>query len=199
LVDQAVRWEGQGNKQHRVLEQASPEKLKSIKDLVAAATGFSAERGDQLIVESLPFESTLNLEPPLSGPPGAKSTTSTSINLPPWLARALENRTMLIGASLAVGFILVMLRRTFVKMLGRKKAAKANVPTALPSAGTGNLESKVHAELNEEARLQGELDAAALKEATKKSAVLVKRLRDNINKDAVLPAHIVRGWINQGN
>ena len=77
LVDQTVHWEGQGAKMHHILEQPSPEKLKSIRDLVAAATGFSTERGDQLIVESLPFESTLNLEPPNAGPAVSKPTGTT--------------------------------------------------------------------------------------------------------------------------
>ena len=40
-----------------------PETVKSIRDLVAGVVGVVAERGDQLIVESLPFESTLNVEP----------------------------------------------------------------------------------------------------------------------------------------
>ena len=68
LVDQAVHWEGQGKTLHKVFEQPSDKMLKSIRDLVAASTGFSQERGDQLTVESLPFESTLNLEPPMATP-----------------------------------------------------------------------------------------------------------------------------------
>src|ERR1035438_5229603 len=60
LVDQGVRWEGK----QRVLVPPAPETLKTIKDLVAGVTGFNAERGDQLIVETLPFESSLNGEPP---------------------------------------------------------------------------------------------------------------------------------------
>ena len=35
------------------------------------------------------------------------------------------------------------------------------------------------------------------KETTKKAAVLVKRLKDNIDKDPVIPSHIVRGWVNE--
>ena len=69
LLDQEVRFEGTGAKAKRVLEPPTPERLKVIHDLVAAAAGFDAERGDQLIVESLPFESTLNLEPPSSFTP----------------------------------------------------------------------------------------------------------------------------------
>ena len=60
LLDQTLRWEGS----KRIIEPPSPEKLKAIKDLVAGVIGLSAERGDQLIVESLPFESTLTAERP---------------------------------------------------------------------------------------------------------------------------------------
>ena len=64
LVDQTVHWEGDGAAKHRVLTPPAPETLKTIKDLVAGVTGFNAERGDQLIVETLPFETSLNAQPP---------------------------------------------------------------------------------------------------------------------------------------
>lgn len=69
LVDQSVRWEGQGTQMKRVLVPPSPEQLKTIRDLVAGVAAISPERGDRLIVETLPFESTLTAEPPLvTGP-----------------------------------------------------------------------------------------------------------------------------------
>ena len=43
LVDQNLRWEGVGPKAKRILEPPSPEKLKAIRDLVAAAIGFDAD------------------------------------------------------------------------------------------------------------------------------------------------------------
>jgi flagellar M-ring protein FliF len=195
LVDQSVHWEGQGKSLHRVLEEPSAKTLKAIRDLVAAATGFSVDRGDQLTIESLPFESTLNLEPP----PAALSTpapSGVSLNLPPWLSKILQNRIVLIGVALAVGFILVMLRRLIVKMF--KKKGTATTPVALPS-GTepAQVAGSHQAQVDEEAELQAQLDAAAFKETTKKAAVLVKRLKDNIDKDPVIPSHIVRGWVNE--
>ena len=197
LVDQTVRWEGQGAKMRRILDAPSPEKLKSIRDLIAATTGFSSTRGDQLIVESLPFESTLNTEPPLATSLTNKPGT-TSLNLPPWLAQALGSRTVTIGIALAVAFLAFMLRRVFAKMfVGRKKATAAS-PGALANAHAVSQLQAQQTQMEEVAALQAQLDAAALKEATKKSAVLVKRLRDGVNKDAAMPAHIVRGWINQG-
>ena len=198
LVDQAVRWEGQGKNLRRVLEQPSAEKLKSIRDLVAASTGFSTSRGDQLIVESLPFESTLNFEPPPAGL-APKPSANTVLNLPPWLARLLENRTTAIAVALAAGLILMLVRRFAGKLFRRKGNAKAGAPTALPGGDRETqLEAQRQAQLTEAQELQAQLDAAAFKETTKKAAVLVKRLRDNINKDPVIPAHIVRGWLNEG-
>jgi flagellar M-ring protein FliF len=195
LVDQAVRWEGQGTKMRRVLEQPSPEKLKSIRDLVAAATGFTADRGDQLIVESLPFESTLNFEPPV-GLPAGKPTGTMAVNLPPWLARLLENRWVTIGASLAVGFLLMVVRRVVGKLFSRKTGAKVTAPVELPSA-EAQLDAQRRVQANLDAELQAQLNAAALKEGTLRSEVMVKRFRDNIGKDPTLAAHIVRGWMNE--
>ena len=196
LVDQAVHWEGQGNKTHRVLEQPSPEKLKSIRDLVAAATGFSPDRGDQLIVESLPFESTLHLEPEPVGPLAPKSTGTNAVNLPPWLSRLIENRTYTIGAGLAAGLILIFIRRLFAKMFSRKKEPGTSVPGALPSAGDQiEAQRKVQAELD--AEMQAQFNAAALKESSLRTEVMLKRFRENINKDALLASHIVRSWLNE--
>ncbi len=194
LLDQSVRWQGQGKNLHKVLEQPSAEKLKSIRDLVAAATGFSQERGDQLIVESLPFESTLNLEPPMTAAPSPAANS----NLPPWLTKALGNRYIVIGA--AVGALVLLLGVGFLlmKLFKRKAPARASAPAPLPAAADAVGQIDGASALDEEADLQAQLDAAAIKETTKRAAVLVKRLRDNIDKEPVLPAHIVRGWINEG-
>ena len=46
LIDQEVKWEGQGSHQKRVLVPPSPEKLKTIHDVVADAGGvFGGARG----------------------------------------------------------------------------------------------------------------------------------------------------------
>jgi flagellar M-ring protein FliF len=195
LVDQAVHWEGQGKSLHRVLEEPSAKTLKAIRDLVAAATGFSTERGDQLTIESLPFESTLNLEPPTAGPSKPAPAAGT-LNLPPWLSKLLENRMVLIGVALAVGFVLVMARRMIAKMF--KGKGKATSAAALPSgAELAQVAGAHQGQIDEEAELQAQIDAAAFKETTKRAAVLVKRLKDNIDKDPVIPSHIVRGWVNE--
>ena len=199
LVDQTVRWEGAGSKMHRVLEQPSAETLKTIRGLVAAATGFSADRGDQLIVETLPFESTLSLEPP-SANAAPKPAGGTAVNLPPWLARYLDNRWILIGVTLAVGFVLSLLRRLIVRLFRGKKQAAAEVPPALPSAQEAlqaqlNAQNLAQAELD--AKVQAQINAGTLNESAFRTEALLKRFRENISKDPALAAHVVRSWINE--
>jgi len=198
LLDQTVRWEGQGNKMHRVIEQPSAQTLKSIRDLVAAATGFSTDRGDQLIVESLPFESTLNVEPPSATAP--KPIGANSINLPPWLAKYLDNRWILIGVTLVVGFILSMLRRLIVRMFRGKKQATVEATPALPSAQEAlqaQLEAQRVAQAELDAKVQAQINAGTLSESAYRTEALLKRFRENITKDPALAAHVVRSWINE--
>ena len=56
LVDNDLKWEGAGKKLKRVLVPPTAEKLKTIRDLVSGIAGLSTERGDLLVVETLPFE-----------------------------------------------------------------------------------------------------------------------------------------------
>jgi flagellar M-ring protein FliF len=199
LLDQTVRWEGQGAKMHRVIEQPSAETLKSIRDLVAAATGFSTDRGDQLIVETLPFESTLSLEPP-SATAVPKPTSANSLNLPPWLARYLDNRWILIGVTLAVGFVLSMLRRLIVRIFRGKKQATVEAQPALPSAQEAlqaQIEAQHLAQAELDAKVQAQINAGTLSESAFRTEALLKRFRENISKDPALAAHVVRTWINE--
>src|SRR6266568_2482 len=64
LIDQGVRWEKQGKLMQAVLVPPTPERVKMIREVVAGVVGFNQARGDQLTVETLPFETTLNAEPP---------------------------------------------------------------------------------------------------------------------------------------
>ena len=66
LVDQNVRWEGVGAKAKKILVPPSAEVLKGVHDIIAGITGFSEQRGDQITVETLPFENTLEAEPPVA-------------------------------------------------------------------------------------------------------------------------------------
>ena len=97
LVDQTLRWDGVGAKAKRIIEPPAPEKLKAIRELVAGAIGLDANRGDQLIVETLPFESTLAIEPPPGPAPAVPP--APLLKLPDWLEQLLAQKNgVLIGS-----------------------------------------------------------------------------------------------------
>src|SRR6185295_6001795 len=129
LIDHEVHFEGSGADAKRVLTAPPPERLKVIHDLAAAAVGFNMERGDQLIVESLPFESTVNLEPP--GPaPAAPVAPLTPFE------QLKKNPKMLYGAAGGAAVLLAGLFFLVFKMLKKSPApAQVRQTESLPTAG----------------------------------------------------------------
>jgi len=206
LVDQTVSWEKAGSTFRRVLTPPPPEQMKAIHDLVAGVTGLNADRGDQLIVETLPFENTLLTEPPqTSAPsaPGAKTVQSL----------VLDRKTLTIGGG-AAGVVLLIL----VLALMRRRSeplVEASAPAALPAspnaapaqipqaAGQSNLEQQLEAKLAEREAQQQRLDAQALSALklapaiTKTSEVLAKHLREKVKEEAGLAAHVLQSWIRE--
>ncbi len=87
LLDYTVKT--QGGK--RLIEPPPPERIRAIKDIVAAAVGFQQERGDQIIVEALAFENTRNIQPEAgAAPPSARPRLQLPAAIPPWLRLPME-------------------------------------------------------------------------------------------------------------
>ena len=130
LIDHEVHFEGTGAKAKRVLTPPTPERLKVIHDLAAAAVGFNMERGDQLIVESLPFESTVNLEPPGPAPAPVEAPLTP-------IEQLKKNPKMLYGAAGGAAVVLAGLFFLVFKMLKKSPAPPAQVrqTESLPPAG----------------------------------------------------------------
>lgn len=205
LLDQSVRWEGVGPQAKRILEPPPPERIKAIRDLVAAATGLVPERGDQLIVESLPFETTLNLPPP--EPPPAPASP-TAFPWPPWVPEAIRKNPAILAGLAAV---LLMLMAALGWLLARRRRRKATVEIqpSLPAAATqGALEApqsspaqELEARLAEQAARQQQLEAEALSSlklppvSTKKTEVLTRHLTETVKKNPASAAQILRSWL----
>jgi flagellar M-ring protein FliF len=204
LVDQTVSWEKAGNAFRRVLTPPSAEQLKAIHDLVAGVTGLNPDRGDQLIVETMPFETTLLTEPPqsaLPAPPAAR----------PPLPFAVSVKTLEIvgGAALALLLILtvaLLRRRTAVEMEANAppalSAAAGASPAQIPQAG-GQLEQQFEAKMAEREAQQQKLDAQALSALklappiTKTAEILAKHLRDKVKDTPDVAAHVLQSWIRE--
>jgi flagellar M-ring protein FliF len=133
LLDQKVRWEGQGPGAKRIVEPPTPEALQSIKDVVIAAAGIVDTRGDKITVESLPFEATLQQTPPaVPGPvkadPKAKEDPAAfSLPVPNWVPAPINQPTIFYSVVGVAGLLLLLGLGFGVKMLLGKfgKGSKA--------------------------------------------------------------------------
>ena len=205
LVDQDVSWQPANKGFQRVLVPPAPEKLKIIHDLVAGITGFNAQRGDQLVIETLPFETTLLLEPPAPAPQGgggpAKPGSPAGIPLNP--------RTLMIGggalAAVAVAGVAFLLFRRRRQPVHRPAMSAALPPGegSLLEGTPADLESQIESKLAEREALQKKADAQALNSLaqapviTKTAEVLAKHLREKIKQEPEISAQILRTWIRE--
>ncbi len=207
LIDHKLRWEagkGKGAWPKKVVEAPTPDELKVIHDVVAAAAGFNSTRGDQLTVDSLAFEATLQAQPPDWMIPHTAPTAPKSQPIP-W-----KQPATLIGAG--VGLVLLLgigllfansRRKARVAMLEMEKQLEAaktaaqkqleaepktaeKEPAAVAAANKGF--SKQMAEIRESFKLPPML--------TTKTEVLTKQLLEEARKDPSAMAQIVRSWLN---
>ncbi len=193
LVDQDLQWEGAPPHQRRVLVPPPPAKLQAIRDLVAGAVNFQAARGDQIVVESLPFDATLRAAPPRADPPVAPGA--------PWL---VNRRLVLLGGAAVLILLALAGAVWYLGRRGRRAQPSASVPTALPQAPSGSpleqAESQIAAQVadgRELAELEILRSIKMPENTTKKAEVLSKHLRETITKDPDPAVTVLRGWLNR--
>jgi len=183
LVDQSVRWEGAGAAMRRVLEPPTPETLKTIKDLVAAVTGLDEKRGDQLIVETLPFESSLNAQPPKPSRP-----VPVPVKPPAWLEFVTKYRDLWAPVSLGLAILLFLARGIFGSRR-RPPVREVGMPAELqaPAAFTELSPAAAHIAVG----------AAAAPPATEDNSELAERIRLVSKREPALTVNVLRTWLQE--
>ena len=208
LVDQQVRWEGSGAAAKRVVEPPSPEKMKIIRDLVAGVSGFSADRGDQIIVETLPFEPAVPLHMEPASNPEVKTPPGIAFWRWPskleWTSVGVVASGAGVACALAGGLLLWFRRRA------RRKKSVAIVQALAGADAAGEIEGgtddfgkRLKNQLAEQTALKEKQTLDALNSLkipaihTKKSEVLVKHISEEAKKDPATAAQIIRSWLNE--
>ena len=188
LLDQGAKWEGQGKQMHRVALPPDTEKIKAIQALVSTLVGLNSERGDQITVEALPFDSTLNMEPPAaSSPDPAKKRELT-------LLETLNQKPAVLWGSVGGG-ALVLALILFALARGRKGAAVVETPAALPApAAQAILPAGA-------AALPGALAPSETPQfpalMPSRTEVLLKQLQDSSRNNPEAWAGVLRGWLSE--
>jgi flagellar M-ring protein FliF len=189
LVDQTVRWEGTGAARHRVVTPPSPEMLKTIHDLVAAVTGLNADRGDQLVVETQPFETSLNAEPPMSG---TVTAPKQGPKLPPWQEFLNKYRSLWIPAGVGLLVILILLFGV-IKMMRPKRTVVVSAPAELEAGEAGAPELAAAGALVPADQFARKLAENA---AASESVQVLDRVREVAKMDPTLTANVIRAWMD---
>src|SRR5579871_2295303 len=196
LLDQGVIWQKDKSGFHRILVPPSADKLKVVHDLVAGVTGFNEQRGDQLVVETQPFETTLLLEPPGSPGPAPAQPASEKLSL------RFNQRTFWIIGAAAGGLLLIGLMLAVLRRRSRWHRGEVSSPAELPQAGgASGVEQQLETRRAEHDALQQQMDAnAALKLApmiTKTAEIMAKHIREKVAESPELSAQALRSWIRE--
>jgi flagellar M-ring protein FliF len=193
LLDQASRWEKQQGQYQRILEPPSAESLRAIKELVSAAIGLVPSRGDQIVIESLPFEATRQAPPPGSSAPSAAPAPQPAMHVDWRIWAAAAGGVLLLAA---VAFALKKSRRTSKRpRVDVTPVAAVAAPPAGPSLPAPEAAAPVAA-VAEAARMISDSQAAAIVQ-TGRIEVLIEQLRKGVTEDPTLAASVLRTWLSE--
>ena len=205
LVDHTLRWTGD----KKVVEAPPPEKLKVIRELVAAVAGLDTARGDQLVVDAFPFEATLSAEPLDKMQPAP-----AALPPPSPFAILLDYPRLKLIAGIGAG-VLLLATAGFVVLWRKSKAKKiaikveeARIAATHPTQAAeipvtrAEIEQQIQDRLDHKATENARKEAEALMRLklpeghTSKTDVLTKHLAAEAKKDPAAAAQVIRAWLD---
>ena len=127
LLDQNIRWSGAGKNRKATLVPPTAELQKAVHDVVAGLTGFVQERGDQIVVSSVPFEATV-LEAT-----GVAPHSMPSAPKPQNLRESLRNPSVYMSAAAGAAIALLIACAGLVWLKKKRKSAPVQLHPALGS------------------------------------------------------------------
>jgi flagellar M-ring protein FliF len=214
LVDQAMHWEGSGANAKRILEPPPADKLMVVRDVVAGVIGLEPERGDQLTVDTLPFDTTLSLPAPPA--PATHTQPTQQHNGLPDLGLFIQHLKALPPIWLAAGgCILVVLLvamevvvRGLVRKSQQRKRASAEAEAQAIAAAkaqpklAGAAPATSPAQITEAQQAQEAAELEALQNirmipTTRKAEIFKKFISEESKKDPSRVAQLLRAWLNE--
>lgn len=198
LVDHAVRWEGAGAKAKRIIVPPSAEMIKAVHDVVAGIIAYNEQRGDQITVESLPFESTVDAEPPPSPAPASKQKTP-GLDKQQWMLLGLG---ALVVVLMVTGALFLMRRRKpeTATAIDTAPAAIASADGSAPAElpGTTPVRNQIAEANMDQAQIEAEvLNRLKIPAPSRATEVLVRHVREKATKDPGIAANVLKAWISE--
>jgi flagellar M-ring protein FliF len=188
LLDQNIRWSGAGKNRKATLVPPTAELQKAVHDVVAGLTGFVQERGDQIVVSSVPFEATV-LEAT-----GVAPHSTPAAPKPQNLRESLRNPSVYMSAAAGAAVALFIACAGLVWLKKKGKSAPVQLHPAL---GSGPAPDALNAAERENAQLAAQATLKLSGASTRKSELLRKEIRESAKKDIAVPANILQSWIQE--
>jgi flagellar M-ring protein FliF len=177
LVDDAVEIQQQNGKATETRRKRTPDELKQIQTLAAAAIGLDEKRGDTLAVQNLSFQQL-----PEQAPPPPSKLEKVRVTLNDWSSLIRY----------AAIFLLFLLAYIFLLRPIKRQAVSAF--QQLPDRAAAQLKAEMAA--SELGGFAGE--AAALSDAQRKTIGLQRQLAEKAKAEPASAGRLVQAWMNEG-
>jgi flagellar M-ring protein FliF len=187
LVDDATETKDDNGQRVEIRRKRSPEEMKQIGELVAAAIGIDAQRGDRVAVENLSFQ-TLPLEPP--APPTITERVVPIVDK--WIDVIRYGALVLLFLVIYV-LVLRPIKRQIVTTF-QALPKQLSMAKTLRGAGPGALTARGEDTPSLEASLQP-LEESPLE--AKQAVMLKKNLLEKVKKEPATASRLVQNWMRQ--
>ncbi len=175
LIDDAVDIQQANGKTSEVRRKRTPEELKQIEVLAAAAIGLDEKRGDTLAVQNLSFQQS-----PQQTPAAPSKVDRIRVVVNDWSSIIRY----------AVIFILFML--TYVLLLRPIKKQALSAFSQLPDKSAAQLKAEMAASVS------GSSEVMTLSDAERHSLGLQKQLTEKAKSEPAVTGRLVQAWLREG-
>jgi flagellar M-ring protein FliF len=187
LVDDLVETKDVGGKPQQTRRKRTPEEMKQLDDLVRAAIGFNAARGDELSLQNVSFEI-----PPVETPAVPTRVEKTLRILTPWMG-VLRYVGLFLLFLLVYALVLRPVRNQVLATIRAIPEKSQLSAQALAAGGETGAKPTTTAEL--ESELQREL--SEMSSEVTRAVVLKKHLVEKIKKEPENATRLIQSWVRQ--
>ena len=191
LVDDATDITDQNGQKVETRRKRSPEEMKQIADLVAAAIGIDSTRGDKVAVENLSFRSL-----PLQGPTLPTLSDRALPIVQKWI-NLIRYGALILLFLLVYLLVLRPIKRQIVttfeelpKQIGTARDSLAAALAASPGVTGPTLDDTASIEASLQQLGDSPLEA-------KQAVILKKTLLDKVKKEPASASRLIQNWMRQ--
>jgi len=176
LVDDVVETQEANGKSSETRRKRTPEELKQIETLAAAAIGFDEKRGDTLAVQNLSFQ-----QMPQQAPAPPTKVEKIRVTLNDW------------SSMIRYGVIFLLFLLTYLLLLRPIKKQVLSAFSQLPDKSAAQLKAEMAVG---ETPVSAEI--MALSDAERRSLGLQKQLAEKAKNEPAVTGRLVQSWLREG-